>query len=93
MVSLRDALDAAGLAATKIIVPDGGSCADVTSAAAANSSFASAVYALGEHYPCKVRGGEREGGREGCSEALPFTLDHIPTLLTSAHAQPLRKWA
>ena len=53
VVSLRNALDAAGLAATKIIVPDGGDCGGVTAAAAANASFASAVYALGEHYPCR----------------------------------------
>lgn len=53
VVSLRHALDAAGLEATKIIVPDGGSCAEVTAAAAGNASFAAAVYALGVHYPCK----------------------------------------
>ena len=52
VVSLRNALDAAGLGETRIVVPDGGGCSDVTAAAAANSTFASAVYALGEHYPC-----------------------------------------
>jgi len=52
VVSLREALDAAGLAETRIIVPDGGDCDAVTAAAASNASFASAVYALGEHYPC-----------------------------------------
>jgi len=52
-VSLRNALDAAGLAETRIVVPDGGDCDGVTNAAAANATFASAVYALGEHYPCK----------------------------------------
>jgi hypothetical protein len=53
VVSLRNALDAAGLTSTKIVVPDGGGCSDVTAAAKANASFAQAVYALGEHYPCK----------------------------------------
>ena len=53
VVSLRQALDAAGHGATRIIVPDGGDCAGVSAAAAANASFAAAVYALGEHYPCK----------------------------------------
>jgi hypothetical protein len=53
VVSLRNALDAAGLAETRIVVPDGGDCDGVTNAAAANATFASAVYALGEHYPCK----------------------------------------
>jgi hypothetical protein len=53
VVSLRDALDAAGLASTKIIVPDGGDCGGVTRAAAGNASYASAVYAYGAHYPCK----------------------------------------
>ena len=52
-MSLRNALDAAGLSNTRIVVPDGGGCAAVTAAAAANASFAKAVYALGEHYPCK----------------------------------------
>ena len=49
VVSLRNALDAAGLAATRIIVPDGGDCAGVTAAAAANASFANAIYAFGAH--------------------------------------------
>lgn len=53
VVSLRNALDDAGLTSTRIVVPDGGGCAAVTAAAMANSSFAEAVYALGEHYPCK----------------------------------------
>jgi hypothetical protein len=53
VVSLRNALDAAGLTATRIVVPDGGDCAGVTGAAKANASYARAVYALGEHYPCK----------------------------------------
>jgi galactosylceramidase len=52
VVTLRNALDEAGLSNTKIIVPDGGDCASVTAAAASNSSFAAAVFALGEHYPC-----------------------------------------
>lgn len=53
VVSLRDALDAAGLTSTRIVVPDGGGCSEVTAAAKANSTFADAVYALGEHYPCR----------------------------------------
>jgi galactosylceramidase len=53
VVSLRNALDAAGLAATKIVLPDGGDCAQVAAAAEANATFAAAVYALGEHYPCR----------------------------------------
>ena len=53
VLRLRGALDAAGLGETRIVVPDGGDCAGVTGAAATNASFAAAVYALGEHYPCK----------------------------------------
>ena len=53
ILSLRAALDAAGLGTTKIVLPDGGDCAGVTTAAAANASFAAAVHALGEHYPCE----------------------------------------
>jgi hypothetical protein len=53
VVSLRNALDAAGLAATRIVVPDGGACDAVTAAAASNATFQQAIYALGEHYPCK----------------------------------------
>lgn len=52
VVSLRAALDAAGLT-TKLIIPDGGGCADVTAAAASNATFAASLYALGEHYPCQ----------------------------------------
>ena len=51
-MSLRNALDAAGLSATRIVVPDGGDCTAITNAAKANASFAKAVYAYGEHYPC-----------------------------------------
>jgi len=50
-VSLRKALDAAGLAATKIVAPDGNDCAGVAGAAQANATFAAAVYAYGAHYP------------------------------------------
>lgn len=47
VVSLRQALDAAGMEATRIVLPDGGDCSQVTSAAASNATFAAAVYALG----------------------------------------------
>lgn len=41
------------MASTRIILPDGGDCDGVTAAARGNASFRAAVYALGEHYPCK----------------------------------------
>ena len=53
VVSLRNALDSAGFGNTKIIVPDGEDCETVVAAAKSNATFAAAVYALGEHYPCK----------------------------------------
>ena len=53
IIRLRSALNTAGHTATRIVVPDGGGCSDVSQAALTNASFASAVYALGEHYPCK----------------------------------------
>lgn len=53
IVSLRNALDAGGFGDTKIVIPDGGDCGGIVSAAASNETFRKAVYALGEHYPCK----------------------------------------
>ena len=53
VVSLRNALDAAGLSSTRIIIPDGGDCEAITTAAKNNSTFANSLYAYGEHYPCK----------------------------------------
>lgn len=53
VVSLRKALDASNFTDTKIVLPDGGDCEAVVAAAKSNATFAAAVYALGEHYPCK----------------------------------------
>ena len=39
VVSLRNALDEAGLGSTRIVVPDGGGCEEVTEAASANISL------------------------------------------------------
>ena len=39
VVSLRSALDEAGLGSTRIVVPDGGGCEEVTEAASANISL------------------------------------------------------
>jgi hypothetical protein len=52
VLQLRSALDGAGLANTKIIVQDGGWDEEQFTTAQANASFAKAVYAAGEHYPC-----------------------------------------
>ena len=49
VLELRAALDAAGLGATRIVVPDGG--LDVVPALEQNASFRAAVYAVAVHYP------------------------------------------
>jgi hypothetical protein len=51
VVSLRQALDAAGFNHTRIVVPDGG-LGDVVTAAEANATFAAAFDVVGLHYPC-----------------------------------------
>ena len=50
VLELRAALDAAGLTAAKIVVPDGG-LDDVVAALQANATFRAAVYSIGVHYP------------------------------------------
>lgn len=64
VVSLRNALDAAGFAETKIVLPDGGDCTQIAAAATANETFRAAIYALGEHYPC----------HRDCPELAPLGL-------------------
>ena len=53
VISLRESLDAAGFANTKIILPDGG--ADIPGAISrgtVNTTFRAAVHGIGVHYPC-----------------------------------------
>jgi galactosylceramidase len=53
VISLRESLDAAGFANTKIILPDGG--ADIPGAISrgtVNTTFRAAVNGIGVHYPC-----------------------------------------
>jgi len=54
VVSLRQALDAAGFAATRIVLADdgAGSVAGIVAAAQANATFAAAFDTVGVHYPC-----------------------------------------
>jgi hypothetical protein len=48
----RKAMDAAGFAETKIIIPDGGDVSGIEKAFDADSEFEAAVAGLGVHYPC-----------------------------------------
>ena len=52
VVALRQALDAAQLQGTQVIVMDGGFDADEVATATANATYAAAVYGSGQHYPC-----------------------------------------
>jgi galactosylceramidase len=53
VVSLRDSLDAAGFANTKIILPDGGSdIPGAISRGTSNVTYRNAVHGIGVHYPC-----------------------------------------
>ena len=52
VVALRNSLDAAGAAATGIIVMDGGYDADLVNDANLNSTFRNAIHGAGLHYPC-----------------------------------------
>lgn len=62
MVALRNALDAAGFASTKIIIPDGGYDASIVQSAKENATFAAAFSGVGLHYPCQAHPEVQEAG-------------------------------
>ena len=60
--SLRAGLDAAGFAATQLIIPDGGYDAAIMRDAAADAAFNASFAGVGLHYPCDVAAPEVQAG-------------------------------
>jgi O-glycosyl hydrolase len=60
--SLRAGLDAAGFAATQIIIPDGGYDAKIMADAATDAAFNASFAGVGLHYPCDKPAPEVQAG-------------------------------
>ena len=63
IISLRNALDAAGFSSTKLIIPDGGYDASIIDIARQNATFAASFSGVGLHYPCQAHAEVQEFGK------------------------------